>query len=359
MPENTIQQKCWTENYTSIIICWESRDMHQTYQDADGFGAHICKPDIFLTMTCNPSWSEIVAELLPGQQPHDRPDLLTRVFHARLEELKKDVLERNVLGKVVAYVYVIEFQKRGLPHVHMLLILDQSDKLATPDDYDKIVRAEIPDQQQEPELHKRILKHMIHNPCGVQNPRSPCMKQGSCKKGFLSHSLIVQSKEMTHIPSTVGVKMLHLDMHSIKCVKYLYKYIHKGSDRVSMEVHKGDEIAQFVDARWICAPEAMWKFYKFPMTRMNPSVDRLQVHLPNMHQVRFEGNQPIESILADPRNSKTMLTEFFKMNSVDPEARNYLYREFPEKYRWINSTREWRRRKTMQRVIGRLYSTRE
>ncbi|XP_057248244.1 uncharacterized protein LOC130590221 [Beta vulgaris subsp. vulgaris] len=142
------------------------------------------KPDIFLTMMCNPSWSEIVAELLPGQQPHDRPDLLTRVFHARLEELKKDVLERNVLGKVVAYVYVIEFQKRGLPHVHMLLILDQSDKLATPDDYDKIVRAEIPDQQQEPELHKRILKHMIHNPCGVQNPRSPCMKQGSCKKGF-------------------------------------------------------------------------------------------------------------------------------------------------------------------------------
>lgn len=365
------------------------RDMHQRYQDAMALVQKFGKPDIFLTMTCNPCWPEILTNLLPGQQPHDRPDLLTRVFHARLKELKKDVLERYVLGKVIAYVYVIEFQKRGLPHVHMLLILDQNDKLDTPEDYDKLVRAEIPIEQEEPELKKRVLKHMIHNPCGVQNPRSPCMKQGNCKKGFPksfcnntmqgndSYPLYRRRQDATPIPlrenSRVNVDnrwvvpynpwlLNKYDCHinveicsSIKSVKYLYKYIHKGSDKVSMEVHKGDEIAQFVDARWICAPEALWKFYKFPMTRMNPSVERLQVHLPNMHQVRFEGNQPIQSVLADPRTSKTMLTEFFKMNADDPVARNYLYREFPEKYRWINSTREWRRRKTMQRVIGRLY----
>jgi len=39
---------------------------------------------------------------------------------------------------------VIEFQKRGLPHVHMLLILDNNDKLHDPQDYNSIVRAEIP-----------------------------------------------------------------------------------------------------------------------------------------------------------------------------------------------------------------------
>ncbi|XP_057248190.1 uncharacterized protein LOC104903059 [Beta vulgaris subsp. vulgaris] len=228
------------------------RDMHQRYQDAIALVHKFGKPDIFLTMTCNPSWSKIVAELLPGQQPHDRLDLLTRVFHPRLEELKKDVLERNVLGK---------------------------------------------------------------------NPRSPCMKQGSCKKGFPksfsnctkqgndSYPIYRQRQDAPPVPlrenSQVTVDnrwvvpynpwlLNKYDCHinveicsSIKCVKYLYKYIHKGSDRVSMEVHKGDEIAHFVDARWICAPEAMWKFYKFPMTRMNPSVDRLQVDLPNMHQVRF------------------------------------------------------------------------
>ncbi|KMS98139.1 hypothetical protein BVRB_4g095260 [Beta vulgaris subsp. vulgaris] len=142
---------------------------------------------------------------------------------------------------------------------------------------------------------------------------------------------------------------------SIKCVKYLYKYIHKGSDRVSMEVKNGDEIAQYVDARWICAPEAFWKIYKFPLTRMYPSVDRLQVHLPNMHQVRFEENCLISDVLEDPRNSRTMLTQFFKMNETDPGARRFLYREFPEHYRWIKSRCEWQIRRSNQRVIGRLY----
>ncbi|XP_048498300.1 uncharacterized protein LOC125496773 [Beta vulgaris subsp. vulgaris] len=158
--------------------------MHQRYQDVMALVQKFGKPDIYLTMTCNPSWLEIQSKLLPGQVSNDRPDLLTRVFHAKFEELKKDVLERGIFGKVVAYVYVVEFQKRGLPHVHML-ILEQTDKLTTQDDYDIIVRAEIPDEQQEPELYKKVLRHMIHSPCGVHNKDSPCMKQGSCKKGFI------------------------------------------------------------------------------------------------------------------------------------------------------------------------------
>ncbi|XP_048496252.1 uncharacterized protein LOC125495543 [Beta vulgaris subsp. vulgaris] len=244
----------------------------------------------------------------------------------------------------------------------MLLILDQNDKLTTPDDYDKIVRVEIPEQQQEQELRKRILNHMIHNPCSVQNSRSPCMKQGSCKKGFPksfsdctkqgndSYPIYRRRQDAPPLPVRENLRLIvdnrwvvpynpwllnkydcdiNIEICSnTKCVKYLYKYIHKGPDRVSMEVHKGDEIAQFVDAKWIFAPEALWKFYKFPMTGM--TVDRLQVHLPNMHHVRFEGNQPIESVLAGLRSSKTMLTEFFKMNLVDPKAKDYLYREFPE-----------------------------
>jgi hypothetical protein len=43
------------------------------------------KPDIFLTMTCNPNWDEIKRELYPGQTPQNRPDLVVRVFRAKLE----------------------------------------------------------------------------------------------------------------------------------------------------------------------------------------------------------------------------------------------------------------------------------
>ena len=97
------------------------------------------KPNLFLSMTCNPNWPKIKAELLPGQSPHDRPDLLTRVFHSKFDEMKTDILTKHVLGKVLAYAYVIEYQKRGLPHAHMVIILDENDKLRTPVVYDNFV----------------------------------------------------------------------------------------------------------------------------------------------------------------------------------------------------------------------------
>jgi hypothetical protein len=43
------------------------------------------KPDIFLTMTCNPNWRVITDNLLQGQTAQDRPDLVLRVLKAKLE----------------------------------------------------------------------------------------------------------------------------------------------------------------------------------------------------------------------------------------------------------------------------------
>ena len=48
---------------------------------------------------------------------------------------------------MVALIYVTEWQKRGPPHAHILSICDEESKPKTPEDYDKIVCAEIPDAQ--------------------------------------------------------------------------------------------------------------------------------------------------------------------------------------------------------------------
>jgi len=64
--------------------------------------------------------------------------------------LKEDVVNKGVFGKFISYMYVTEFQKRGLPHVHMPLIFDNNDKLRDPQNYDSIVRAEIPNKAEEP-----------------------------------------------------------------------------------------------------------------------------------------------------------------------------------------------------------------
>ena len=160
------------------------RDMTQRYEDGMAIVLNGGKPDIFITKTCNPSWSEITSELLPFQTPQDRPDLLTRIFRSKFEQLKDDVINKGVLGKVKSYMYVTEFQKRGLPHVHMLLVLESNDKLRDPKDYDSMVRAEIPKLECEPQLHKVVVKHMMYGPCSIINRKSPCMEDGHCKKRY-------------------------------------------------------------------------------------------------------------------------------------------------------------------------------
>ena len=142
------------------------RDMRRRYMDAMALVWKYGKPDIFLTMTCNPNWDEIKQDLLPGQIAQDRPDLVTRVFRAKLEVLKKKLMENEILGKVRAYVYVVEFQKRGLPHAHFLLIMKQKYKLTCPEQYDLLISAELPNKKKFPELYKMVTKHMMHGPCG-------------------------------------------------------------------------------------------------------------------------------------------------------------------------------------------------
>jgi hypothetical protein len=83
--------------------------MRRRYMDVMALVRKYGKPDIFLTMTCNPNWHDIKNELYPGQCAQDRPDLVARVFRAKLEELRRRLLYKDILGKVKAYVCVVEF----------------------------------------------------------------------------------------------------------------------------------------------------------------------------------------------------------------------------------------------------------
>jgi hypothetical protein len=99
------------------------RNMQQNYQDAMAMVSKFGRPDLFLTFTCNPTCEDIVKSLLPNQKPQHRPDIVARVFHVHLQELLHDITKKHVLGKTTAHVHVIEFQKRGLPHCHLLIFL--------------------------------------------------------------------------------------------------------------------------------------------------------------------------------------------------------------------------------------------
>ena len=137
-------------------------------------------------MTANPAWPEITAALRGCETDDNRPDIVARVFRIKLRVLLDKLLKEHVLGKVVGYTWVIEFQKRGLPHAHILLIVQHSDKPQTPEDVDMRISAELPDPcDPEQETLLRVLRYsQIHGPCGVRNPNAPCMVDGACTHNF-------------------------------------------------------------------------------------------------------------------------------------------------------------------------------
>ena len=91
------------------------------------------------------------------------------------------LIKRALFGKVMGFVSVIEFQKRGLLHAHVLLILANAHKPREISHYNRLVCAELPDKIMFPELHSIISHCNVHGPCGPLNMQSPCMVEGRCK----------------------------------------------------------------------------------------------------------------------------------------------------------------------------------
>ncbi|XP_066916947.1 uncharacterized protein [Clytia hemisphaerica] len=380
--EHYVYRLAIRRGFSALHLSGSPRAMQQLYLDAMAVVSKHGKPDAFLTFTCNPRWREVTENLLPNQKAHDRPDLLTRVFRMKLIAMKKEIMQDGILGMVVARSDVIEFQKRGLPHAHILIHFAAEFKLRNADDIDSLICAQLPDPETEPELYEIIKSNMIHGPCGALNDRSPCMIDGSCSKGFPKSFndetvMNVNGYPSYHRPDngrTVRVRNLDLDNRwvvpylckkynayvnleacvSIKAVKYLYKYIYKGHDTAHIEIAERkdhDEVRTFLDARYVSAPEACWRLFAFPMHTQSHTVIRLAVHLPNFQRVYFrEGEE--ENAADRAGNNETMLTAWFLLNQNDPP-------DIPYDYVFIKSRNgnKWKvRERGHGTVISRMYN---
>ncbi|KAL9232898.1 hypothetical protein vseg_007960 [Gypsophila vaccaria] len=126
---------------------------------------------------------------------------------------------------------------------------------------------------------------------------------------------------------------------TIQAVKYMYKYVYKGHDRISFSVcgpDQGgavDEIDQYQSGRWVSPCEAAWRIYGFDLFEMYPSVMPLPIHLPNMQSLQMRPHEQLDAVAADEKRTRTALTEFFRVNSENPEIR-LLYGDFTDSFRW-------------------------
>lgn len=73
------------------------RYLYQNYLDSVALCRTYGCPDLFITFTSNPLWSEVTDALasIPGQHSSDRPDIVNRVFHIKLQHLIDDIIKND------------------------------------------------------------------------------------------------------------------------------------------------------------------------------------------------------------------------------------------------------------------------
>ncbi|XP_066162009.1 uncharacterized protein [Oryza sativa Japonica Group] len=144
------------------------RYMVMNYQDAMAICRVYGPPDLFVTYTCNSKWQEIADAIRfePGQQPSDRADIIVRVFNMKVNEFITDIREGRTFGKVLAVLYTVEFQKRGLPHIHCLVWLAAATADVSASIIDGFICAEIPDYDTDRLGYELVSEFMMHGPCG-------------------------------------------------------------------------------------------------------------------------------------------------------------------------------------------------
>lgn len=184
-------------------------------------------------------------------------------------------------------MYTIEFQKRGLPHAHILLFMEKGSKIQTTEDIDKYICAEIPDKTTDPYLYQVVSETMMHGPCGLFNTNNVCMVDGKCSKNFPKPTNNETSFDKNGFPAyrrredgrTVnknGVELnntyvvpynkelmrryqAHMNVEwcvQSRAIKYLFKYIHKGPDYVDATIENEedgviDEIKRYYNCRYL------------------------------------------------------------------------------------------------------------
>jgi len=186
------------------------------------------------------------------------------------------------------------------------------------EDVDHMINAELPNPKTNRLAHKTVTRCMMHGLCGVAFPNAPCMEEGKCKKTY-PHKF--QSETVTDVNGypiyrhrdtgrTLLVHGVELDNHwvvlhnvylltkydahinievcnNIRVVKYLFKYVYKGHDRVTVEISRQsnnategnvvevDEIKKYLDCCYVSTLEVVWRIFKFDMHERFPAVERL------------------------------------------------------------------------------------
>nr|GFB36397.1 hypothetical protein [Tanacetum cinerariifolium] len=140
--------------------------------------------------------------------------------------------------------------------------------------------------------------------------------------------------------------------NQVGSIKYLFKYINKGPDRVNATVdgEEVDEIKDFLNCRYLLACKAAWRIYGFEIHYRTPPVERFPFHLNDEQQVIFDATESIDYVVNKSSVNETKFESWMELNQTDTFVRTLLYVEIPKFYVWNQKQRIWTRRKQGKRL---------
>uniref|UniRef100_A0A914HAT8 ATP-dependent DNA helicase n=1 Tax=Globodera rostochiensis TaxID=31243 RepID=A0A914HAT8_GLORO len=316
------------------------------FADAMAICRQLGAPHLLITFTMSSAAKEFDTMLWAGQHWYNRPDIADRLFIDKSKEFLKDIVQRQVMGPVKAWFYSVEHQERGLPHIHLCLILDFARMEMSMEDYiDEYISAEIPDLPHESDnsqaaklqrLFRRFIMENMYHTCstrycivdgkctkhfprpfaeqtviderivGVQYRRRPpaqseserlqrperfaCAVSGKDNRFVVPHNRFLALKYRSHI----NVEWIQGDA----CIKYVLKYVMKGCQLAFVQIVNDtamttagnvvvnyDEFRQIRMARYQTPNEALLSIWGNKIVRKSHQVEHQRFHLPGQNRL--------------------------------------------------------------------------
>ncbi len=125
--------------------------MQQLYQNLIVLIKYFNKSDLFITFTANPRWKEITDTLFFNQIYINRPDIIIRIFRAKLKRLIHLIRVRAAFGPYKIYIYTVEYQKPELSYTYIIIFIHADHAFFKPEHINNFIYAKFFDRQLNPD----------------------------------------------------------------------------------------------------------------------------------------------------------------------------------------------------------------
>ncbi|KAJ8367170.1 hypothetical protein AAFF_G00324490 [Aldrovandia affinis] len=126
------------------------------------------------------------------------PVTVMRMFEKRVDALMTDLIlsPAQPISPVEDYLFRVEFQARGSPHIHMVVWIEYALEVEDPEDcpdviefIDRFITCQMPDEKTDRELHKIVMQEWICHTC-----------DGHLIKGGMPSIAVANSLELAPVP---------------------------------------------------------------------------------------------------------------------------------------------------------------